>query len=165
MATKDGVDRDLRDLHSLRAAHKLIHVIRSAVVPLAFAIALTFGCDKSGEGASTAKDEPKPCLTEEAQTVTHDPGFKESYTRCATGSRAIGGPATIACLEKGTGLPEDCGLCYSYYKACVLRHCFNACKTTRLEPNCRLCSRNNCRGSFYRCAGTSDVFPGSPDPG
>ncbi len=96
--------------------------------------------------------------------MTHQPDFENVYTYCAKGSHAIGRPATIACLKRKSGLPEDCAGCYSVYKACVLRSCFKACFTTRPEPTCKICKRSFCHGSFGRCAGTYDVFPGSAKP-
>lgn len=98
-------------------------------------------------------------MTEAARGITTRPDFKTGYTYCAKGSRAIGRPATLACLEQKTGLPEACASCYSWYKACVLQSCFNACFTTRPEPYCKICSRTACRGRFYQCAGTLEVFP------
>lgn len=118
-------------------------------------------CSRGGQDAADGRSKPDACITPAAEEVTRRPDFEAAYTYCAKGSRAIGGPATIACLEERAGLPEECGQCYSWYKACVLRHCFKACFTTRPEPICLLCRRNFCQGQFSRCAGTGDVFPGS----
>ena len=129
---------------------------------LALLFAWVGACNRSGEGASTADDRPDACTTEAARQITTQPTFKDAYTYCTTGSRAVGAPATIACIERRSGLPEACAECYSWYKACVLQHCFNACYGTLPEPRCLLCSRNFCQGVFFRCGGASEVFPGSP---
>ncbi len=134
--------------------------VRTAAVVLL--VGLGMGCRQSGEETRTPRERPNACITEEATRVTHQPDFKAVYTYCAKGSRALGGPATVACLERNAGLTEECAGCYSWYKACVLKHCFNACFTTRPEPHCLLCRRNFCEGSFMRCGGTKVVFPGSP---
>ena len=131
----------------------------------ALAILLVLGaasCHKSGEEtAKPRREKPKACLTDEAIAVTHQPGFEDIYTYCTTGSRSITGPATIECISKRADLTPECSRCYSWYKACVLKSCFNACYTPRPEVYCTICRRNSCRGNFYQCAGTSEPFPGS----
>ncbi|MGB5811133.1 MAG: hypothetical protein WBG86_11420 [Polyangiales bacterium] len=131
------------------------------VALLAWLLLLTTSCHKSGSEVGRGHGRrPTVCITEEALEVRKEPGFLDAYTHCTTGSRAVGRPATIACIEKRTGLSEECASCYSWYKACVLRNCFNQCNTTRPEPHCLLCRRNACRGMFLQCSGTNDVFPG-----
>jgi hypothetical protein len=136
--------------------------MRFGVAAVAILVGSIWACGRSGEETKSGRERPSPCTTEQAEEVTHRPDFEGAYLYCAKGSRAIGRTETIACLKRSSGLPEDCGGCYSVYKACVLRNCFRACFTTRPEPVCLLCRRNFCRGTFGRCAGTYDVFPGSP---
>lgn len=132
--------------------------MRFAILGLLLAVV---ACNKSGAGPS-AEPESGVCMTEAARSVTTRPEFLTGYTHCAKGSRAIGRTATLQCLEEQTGLPEACASCYSWYKACVLQSCFNACNTYRPSQYCKICSRTSCRGMFYQCAGTTEVFP---DPG
>ena len=132
---------------------------RAAV--LAGLLLALLGCNKSSGESRVGSRRPNVCITDEARSVTEQPEFEDQYTYCTTGNRAIGSRAVIACIEKQSGLPEECASCYSWYKACVLRSCFNACHRPRPEVYCSICRRTSCQGQFLQCSGTTQVFPGS----
>lgn len=113
------------------------------------------------EAKRVGRDRSNVCTTEEARAVTQRPEFKSDYTYCTTGNRAIGSRGVIACIQNKSGLPEECASCYSWYKACILRSCFNACHRPKPEVYCSICARTACQGQFYQCSGTTKPFPGS----
>jgi hypothetical protein len=134
----------------------------SRVTMLGLAVWLT-ACHGSSDVKRVGRHRPNVCVTEEARAVTEQPEFEAQYEYCTTGNRAIGARAVAVCMQKQSGLSEECASCYSWYKACVLRSCFSACQTPRPEVYCSICRRTSCQGQFLQCSGTTQVFPASKD--
>ena len=132
-----------------------------AILLLGIVVVVTVVPDRSTEAKRVGKDRTNVCTTEEAQAIIERPEFKSEYTYCTTGNRAIGSSAVIACIENQSGLSAECASCYSWYKACILRSCFNACHRPKPQVYCTICARTACQGQFYQCSGTTKPFPGS----
>ena len=132
----------------------------SRLLLLALSVVI-ISCQGSPKTTRVGSKRPDVCITEEARAVTEQPEFEEQYNYCARGNRAIGSRAIIACMEEHAGLPEECASCYSWFKACVLRSCFNACHRPRPKVYCSICQRTSCQGQFLQCSGTTKFFPGS----
>ncbi|MEP7127037.1 MAG: hypothetical protein ABJE95_39255 [Byssovorax sp.] len=99
------------------------------------------------------------CTNAADAAVIMSKDVKAIVTKC--GQDNVGAePQTKNCIKTGTGLSDDCTLCYSNEVDCVRENCLDAKGKCLIDPNAQLCldcRKMYCSPAYEACSGNKSM--------